>query len=78
MNIHQNSLLRRAAVIAATALTMLSATMSPADAGEPVMQIERSVQVQRTTTAPKCATGTLTPSGTHCYLPAVVTPATTR
>jgi len=33
-------------------------------------------QSQTTTTAPKCAEGTLTPSGTHCYLPAVVTPQT--
>ena len=75
MNMATNSFIRKTAVTAAAALTMLAATMSPASANEPMLQVDRSAHVQPKA-APKCATGTLTPSGTHCYLPAVVSPAT--
>lgn len=73
MRAHRPSRISRIAVLIALVVGSLL-PVATADAREAVVKQELThVVQQRAEAKPKCATGTLTPSGTHCYLPAVIT-----
>lgn len=76
MNSRKRPTFRRIAMSVVIAVALSIPIVSTADARDHYSEVEQIAFVSggAAKAKPKCATGTLTPSGTHCYLPAAVTP----